>query len=86
MNSDIEILTANTSVLYFLSSQDLSNGPIILNVPSGNLQGHLDNIYQQQLVDFGVVGPNEGNEAFFLILPPNYDGEIPESFDIKHIN
>jgi len=48
MNSDVELLTANTSVLYFISSQDLSNGPIVLNVPSGNLQGHVDNIYQQQ--------------------------------------
>jgi len=83
MNSDIELLTGNTSVLYFTSLQDLSNGPIVVNVPSGNLQGHVDNVYQQQLVDFGVVGPNEGNEAFFLVLPPNYDGEIPESFDIN---
>ncbi len=83
MNSDIELLTGNTSVLYFMSLQDLSNGPIVVNVPAGNLQGHLDNIYQQQMVDYGIVGPNEGNEAFFLVLPPNYDGEIPESFDIN---
>ena len=83
MNSDIELLTGNTSVLYFLSLQDLSNGPVVVNVPAGNLQGHMDNIYQQQMVDFGIVGPNEGNDAFFLVLPPNYDGEIPESFDIN---
>jgi hypothetical protein len=83
MTSDFEILTGNTSVLYLFSLQDLSNGPVILNVPAGNLQGHIDNIYQQQLVDFGVVGPNEGNEGFFLVLPPDYDGEIPENFDIN---
>jgi len=83
MNSDIELLTGNTSVLYFMSLQDLSNGPIVVNVPVGNLQGHMDNIYQQQMVDYGIVGPNEGNEAFFLVLPPNYDEEIPESFDIN---
>jgi hypothetical protein len=83
MTSDFEILTGNTSVLYLFSLQDLSNGPVILNIPAGNLQGHIDNIYQQQLVDFGVVGPNEGNEGFFLVLPPDYDGEIPENFDIN---
>ena len=83
MNSDIELLTGNTSVLYLFSYNDLNDGPIVIHVPAGNLQGHVDNIYQQQLVDFGVVGPNEGNEAFFLILPPNYDGEIPEGFDIN---
>ena len=83
MNSDIELLTGNTSVLYLFSFNDLSDGPIVIHVPEGNLQGHVDNLYQQQLVDFGVVGPNEGNEAFFLILPPNYEGEIPDDFDIN---
>ena len=82
MNSDIELLTGNTSVLYLFSFNDLNDGPIIIHVPAGNLQGHVDNLYQQQLVDFGVVGPNEGNEAFFLVLPPGYDGKIPENFDI----
>ena len=81
MNSDIELLTGNTSVLYFMSLQDLSNGPIIVHIPEGNLQGHADNIYQQVMTDWGIVGPNEGKEASFLILPPNYDGEIPSIFN-----
>ncbi len=81
MNSDIELLTGNTSVLYFMSLQDLSNGPIIVHMPAGNLQGHADNIYQQVITDWGIVGPNEGNEASFLFLPPNYDGEIPPIFN-----
>ena len=81
MNSDIELLTGNTSVLYFLSLQNLSDGPIVVHVPAGNLQGHADNIYQQVITDWGIVGPNEGNEASFLFLPPNYDGEIPPPFD-----
>jgi len=31
MNSDIELLTGNTSVLYFMTLQDLSNGPIVVS-------------------------------------------------------
>ena len=81
MNSKIELLTGNTSVLYFMSLQDLSNGPIIVHVPEGNLQGHADNINQQVMTDWGIVGPNEGKEAVFLFLPPNYDGNIPTSFN-----
>jgi len=69
MNSEIELLTGNTSVLYFMSLQDLSDGPIIVHMPAGNLQGHADNIYQQVITDWGIVGPNEGNEALFLFLP-----------------
>jgi hypothetical protein len=81
MDSEIDLLTGNTSVLYFMSLQDLSDGPIIVHMPAGNLQGHADNIYQQVITDWGIVGPNEGNEALFLFLPPNYDGEIPEIFN-----
>jgi len=81
MNSDIDLLTGNTSVLYFMTLQDLSNGPIIVHMPEGNLQGHADNIYQQVMTDWGIVGPNEGKEGYFLFLPPNYDGEIPSPFD-----
>ncbi len=83
MNSDIELLTGNTSVLYFMTLQDLSDGPIVVHVPAGNLQGHIDNIYQQVITDYGIVGPNEGNEALFLILPPNYDGEVPENYFVE---
>ena len=81
MNSEIELLTGNTSVLYFLSLQDLSDGPIVVQMPEGNLQGHADNIYQQVITDWGIVGPNEGKEAHFLFLPPNYDGELSAPFD-----
>ncbi len=82
MNSEIELLTGNTSVLYFMSLQDLSNGPIIVHVPEGNLQGHADNINQQVMTDWRIVGgPNEGQEALFLFLPPNYQGETLTSFN-----
>lgn len=86
MNSEIELLTGNTSVLYFMSLQDLSNGPIIVHVPEGNLQGHADNINQQVMTDWGIVGPNEGQEALFLFLPPNYDDEIPVEFNGENEN
>ena len=81
MNSDIDLLTGNTSVLYFMTFQDLSNGPIVVHMPEGNLQGHADNLYQQVITDWGIVGPNEGKEAYFLFLPPGYDGEISAPFD-----
>jgi len=81
MNSEIELLTGNTSVLYFMTLQDLSDGPIVVHMPEGNLQGHADNIYQQVITDWGIVGPNEGKEAYFLFLPPNYDDELTTPFD-----
>jgi len=80
MTSAVELLTANVSVLYLISLQDLSEGPIVVDIPAGRILGHIDNIYQQPLTDIGIPGPNEGNGGMFLILPPNYDGEIPENY------
>ncbi len=83
MTSDIELLTGNTSVLYFFSYQDLSDGPIVVEVPAGSLQGHIDNIYQQVITDIGGTGPYAGDGGTILILPPNYDGEIPENYFVE---
>ena len=80
MTSDAELLTANVSVLYLISPQDLSNGPIVIDIPAGRILGHIDNIYQQPLTDIGIPGPNKGEGGKFLILPPNYDGEVPENY------
>ncbi len=83
MTSDIELLTGNISVLYFFSYQDLSDGPIVVDVPAGSIQGHIDNIYQQVITDIGGTGPYAGDGGTILILPPNYDGEVPENYFVK---
>jgi len=82
MTSSAELLTANVSVLYLISLQDLSDGPIVVNEPAGTILGHIDNIYQQPITDLGAPGPYEGNGGLILILPPNYDGEIPENYTV----
>ena len=82
MTSDVEILTGNVSVLYLTSLQDLSDGPIVVDEPAGTILGHIDNIYQQPITDLGAPGPHEGNGGLNLILPPKYDGEIPEGYTV----
>jgi len=82
MTSDAEVLTGNISVLYLISQQDLSDGPIVVNEPAGTILGHIDNLYQQPITDLGAPGPHEGNGGLILILPPNYDGEIPENYAV----
>jgi len=82
MTSDVEILTGNISVLYLISQQTLSDGPIVVDVPAGTILGHIDNLYQQPITDLGAPGPYEGNGGLILILPPNYDEEIPEGYTV----
>ena len=79
MTSDNVVATANRSVLYSLSFLDLSEGPMVIDVPGG-LYGAVNNLYQQPVTDIGPTGPDKGEGGIFLILPPEYDGEIPEGY------
>lgn len=56
---------------------NLSNGPMVLDVPAG-LLGTMNNIWQQPLSDIGgPFSPEQNRGGRFLILPPGYDGPMP---------
>lgn len=82
MTSAAELLTANVSVLYLISLQDLSDGPIVIDEPEGTILGHIDNLYQQPITDLGAPGPHEGKGGTILILPPNYEGNITDNYTV----
>ena len=79
MDANTLYLTPNTTTMYVLSQLDLSNGPVVAEIPPGVL-GFLDDAYFRYVVDFGVLGPDRGDGGNYLILPPGYDGDIPEGY------
>jgi len=81
MTSDFGLLTPNASVLYFMSMYNLSDGPIVVENPCC-VMGAFNNIYQQTIADVGTFGPFEGEAGAYLIIPPNYDEEIPENYAV----
>ena len=71
------ILTANQDTIYMSGVLDLSQGPMVIDVPAG-LLGTMNNIWQQPLVDIGgPFSPEQNRGGRFLILPPAYDGPMP---------
>jgi hypothetical protein len=85
MTSDSTVLTANISTLYILLKLDLSNGPIVIDLPKG-LYGAINNIYQQPVVDLGATGPDKGKGGLYLVLPPNYNGTVPENYFVAQLD
>lgn len=72
------VLTANQDTIYMSGVLDLRKGPIVMVLPTG-LLGTLNNIWQQPLVDLGgPFSPEQNRGGRFLILPPGYDGELPQ--------
>ena len=71
-------LTANQDTVYMSGVLDLRNGPMVMEVPAG-LLGTLNNIWQQPLCDLGgPFSPEQNRGGRFLILPPGYNGPLPE--------
>ncbi len=70
-------LTAQTTTAYVTHCFDLENGPIVLDASPG-LLGPLDDAYFRHVVDVGLTGPDQGQGGKFLLVPPGYEGELPE--------
>ena len=80
MDSQTLVVTANTSTLYAYSGTDLGNdGPTVIEVPPGML-GFLDDGWQRFVGNIGVTGPDKGKGGKYLVLPPGYDGKVPDGY------
>jgi len=72
-------LTANDTTIYAFVNIDLAQGPVVIEIPPGAIIGLLDDMWQRSVVDVGLPGPDAGNGGRFLLLPPDDDGEVPQS-------
>ena len=73
-------LTGNNATVYACASLDLKiDGPTVVEIPPG-MMGTADDALFKFLVDFGFVGPDEGQGGKYLFLPPDHDGEVPDGY------
>ena len=77
MDAKSLFLTANADTVYFVGFINLSKGPMVLETPPKAL-GVLDDMWWRWVTDFGLPGPDRGEGGKYLLLPPGYDGPLPE--------
>jgi hypothetical protein len=78
MGSESLFLTANADTVYFLGIIDLSSGPLVVETPPQAL-AMFDDMWFQWIVDVGLPGPDRGEGGRYLLVPPGYDGPVPDS-------
>jgi hypothetical protein len=84
MDAKSLFLTANADTVYFVGVIDLNKGPMVFETPPGAL-GALDDMWWRWVIDFGRPGPDRGLRGKYLLLPPEYDGPVPEGgFFVAH--
>jgi hypothetical protein len=72
--------TANNTTIYSISQLDLGrDGLVVIDVPAGAVAGMLDDFWQRSASDIGLSGPDKGKGGKYLVVPPDYDGDLPES-------
>jgi hypothetical protein len=78
MDSQSLFLTANADTVYYVGTINLQNGPMVFESPPDAL-GVIDDTWFGHVIDFGRPGPDRGEGGRFLLVPPDYDGSLPDS-------
>jgi len=73
------LLTPNTTTIYVASPLDVSEGPVVIEVPPGML-GILDDAAFKFVENIGFLGPDKGEGGKYLFLPPGYKGDVPQGY------
>ena len=81
MDSSPNFLTGNTYSLYVCPYIDLKKvgGPLVLELPAGML-GAFNDAWFRYVADVGPFGPDKAKGGKFLVIPPDYKGEIPKGY------
>jgi hypothetical protein len=79
MDSKSLFLTPNTESIYNMMWLDLKDGPLVFETPPDVL-GVIDDHWFQYVADFGRVGQDRGKGGKYLLLPPGYEGDVPDGY------
>jgi len=84
MDAKSLFLTANADTIYYMSVVNLEKGPMVIEQPPLGL-GTINDMWFSWIIDIGFPGPDRGAGGKYLIVPPGYDGPLPEGgFFIAH--
>jgi len=78
MDAKSLFLTANADTVYYMAVVDLSKGPMVVEQPPKGV-GTINDMWFQWVIDIGFPGPDRGEGGRYLLVPPGYDGPLPDS-------
>jgi hypothetical protein len=76
MDARTLFLTPNTTTVYVFACLDLSDGPMVMEVPTGVL-GPVDDADFRWVTDIGLTGPDAGKGGKYLFSPPGWKDPLP---------
>ncbi|MDS9469627.1 DUF1254 domain-containing protein [Paracoccus sp. MBLB3053] len=77
MDAKSLFLTPNADTIYVMGWIDLSDGPVVIESPPDFL-GIVQDAWFNWVTDMGSPGPDRGMGGKYLLVPPGYDGPLPQ--------
>jgi hypothetical protein len=84
LNARSIFLTPNATTPYTWIWLNLHEGPLVVEVPPMTL-GMIDDFWFKYVTDIGIVGPDKGQGGKYLLLPPDYTGEVPDGYLVVRV-
>jgi hypothetical protein len=77
MDAKSLFLTGNASTVYASAILDLErDGVTVVEVPAGAGPGTVNDAFFRFVVDMGAPGPDRKKGGMYIILPPDYEGDL----------
>ncbi|NRB41728.1 MAG: DUF1254 domain-containing protein [Pseudomonadales bacterium] len=77
MDSSPLFLTGNTDTVYAAAMLDLEkDGATVIEIPAGAGPGTVNDAFFRFVVDMGAPGPDAKKGGMYIILPPDYEGDL----------
>jgi len=77
------LLTGQTTTPYGFAEINVKDEPMVVVMPPMIL-GAIDDAAFLHVTDIGITGPDGGKGGKYLIVGPDYNGTIPEGYNVSH--
>jgi hypothetical protein len=74
------VFTANSDTPYGPLMLDLGVGPLVVELAPGPLIVCSMDVNQRWVADMGLPGPDAGKGGKHLLIPPDYNGDVPSGY------
>lgn len=78
------LMTNQSDSPYAFILVDLKNGPLTIQLPSGPFVANVMDYNDRWIMDMGISGKDKGKGRRYVIVPPDYGGDIPENYYVGY--
>jgi hypothetical protein len=79
-------ITYNNQSPYWVAGFSVKDEPVVVEIPPARADarffGTIHDVWWVPLEDFGPAGADAGKGGKYLVLPPGYEGQVPEGYII----